>query len=458
MTDSRTRATSPLGGSARRGFTLIETGFVIGLLGLLSLMASYVYIEGIEQEAAEQQDEGTVQDIYSIIDALRAYATGANTTESWPTYDRGCLHLRALARHGYLRTGSPMANNDDWHGLYDRSVCESYRITGPTRYTTCGTNRSARCSAYTFHRWNPRTSYGRSSSSDITHFFLQFGNSVDLNKRIYEHGARNFHLLIFFGFPGDYGNEADRARAQALADRLPNAVVRDSGFSNEMYIFLVLFHESTFIRGNQQYIRLDGEDRPVIFRPGRGVLGGIQQLAIDDEPSVKSPQPRAATPASLNSGYPRIRFFPPDPPGRNETRVLLMADDTDQQDEAAVTFDHFFDAKVEFTVADRLASQTGSDITVPHHSLTFGTGGFQARPSLVLRRRTSSNLSDFGVVLRMLLRERRLFTGTYDWDIDLVSSSSHNSLRTRLCALERSTDRQDTDAVDPVVPPDITCP
>lgn len=455
MMNSRTCEAALKGGPARRGFTLIEMGFVIGLLGLLGLLGSYVYIDGFEQEVAEVQDEGTVQDIYSIIDALRAYATGLEKSrnEFWPTFDDGCLHMRALIVHGFLRLGTPTANNSDAGGAFSGDICDTTTLEGPTRYVTCGTGRASSCIPYTLHRWNPRTRWHVDR-----YIYVRFGDSSRLENRRFEHGGNNFHLVLFFGFPGNYDDPDARARAQALADRLPNAEVRSSSFSNQMYIFVVLFYESSFIRGNTQYIRIDGEDRPVIFRPGRGVLGGIRQVAIDDAPEDTPPQPRTATPIPLNVGYPRIRMQPPDPPGRLDTELVLMADNTDQQDEAAVTFAHSSSSRVEFVVADRLASQTGSDVTVPHHSLTFGTLGHQARPRLYLQRRTSSRLSESGKVLQMVMRTRRPFDSTYDWDISLSSRRSHKPLRTRLCALERSTDDHNTDVLDPAVPPDVTCP
>lgn len=471
MTDFRAHEDVRQGRPARKGFTLIEMSFVIGLLGLLGLLASYVYIEGVELEAAEMQDEYAVRDVLSIVDALRAYANGTekHRREFWPTYgDKKCLHMRALNVHGYLHVWTPWVNSgshDTFSG--DGTVCTTTTLRGASRYTTCGTGGNTRCTPYTFIRWDQRASvsvYGRVESG-IYGGYSRFGNFTRLEERSHDGGGNGFHLALFFGIPGDYNNADHRARAQALADRLPNGGVLNSAvLTNEIMILVLLFENSSFLDVDRQYVRIDGDSRPVIFRPGRGIFGGMRQIAVTDVYNASSPPlPRSATAPGINASYPRIRMLPPAPPWRFSTQLILMADDTDQQDEAAVVFEsgvNHVAGQVAFTVADRLASQRGqSDVTVPHHSLTFGTAGFQQSPLLQLRRRTTSNADERGDVLRFGMRERRIFTNVHDWDIWLkTTGGNHRSVQTRLCALERSTDNPDTTANDPAVPPDAACP
>lgn len=468
---SARRVAGPPRRPRRSGVTLIEMGFVIGLLGLLSLLATYLYVDIPALETADDdRDDAVVQDVLSLIGAVRAYATANDG--NWPVYSGqerpavprfSCLHVRELYFAGYLRQFTPLLNNDIFPTRASNR-CGKSSVLGGTRFTECGTSRNSRCLPYFFINWSPTAGNneelhrgacaGREQVLNTYACRWQTGNTGQLNQR--PSSSRGYDLLLVFGVPGNTDEPEAYARAQAIADRLPNARVSEFFFANQMLIQVLLHEDGGLVRAGRQYVQLNGEMRPIVFRPGLGVLSGMRQLAIESRTNLGQGLPRAAARTPLDSAYPRTRMRP------NE--LLLMADESRHQDEAAVSFRHrdpqgtnaATDTRIQFTVADRTSNLTGNTPFVRHHSLTFGAKETDPWDPVFRVRRypPGGHTADDDLVF-----DYRRPQGSFPyWDIMLTQHAGHRSVQTRLCALERGTDDPDTTEQDFAVRPDLTCP
>ena len=121
----RRRSRYPKGSSKRgRGFTLIEVGFVVGLLGLLAVLVSDFYITQLNLRYASQRADGAVRDMRQIVDAALAWREG-NVNGFWP-HDGTRIAIDQLATDGYL----PRIPTNRYTGCGGPTACGGYSLVG----------------------------------------------------------------------------------------------------------------------------------------------------------------------------------------------------------------------------------------------------------------------------------------------------------------------------------------
>lgn len=409
------------------GFTLIETGLVLGVLGLILLLVADYSVMHLRQGAERQRVELAIMDVRSLADAVRAYAAANNGV--WPNSGA------AKVVGDQNRSGSQRVTLVGLHGAgYVR--LSSLRLRFPA---SCGTNRDQACSFYTFAPWirTQRSQAGYGALADYT-----FAEHV-------KHGAVGFDLMIFFGIPGDFNDPVDLARAQAIADRLPLGSVGPGVQANEIRIYLPLFYLGDTTIPGRRYIALDGEERPVVFEYGRGVISGVRRIAVETQLRHD-----LDTEHALITG-PGIRF--------KDKEVLLMQDDGLVEDEAALVFSspNAAGTRITFTVADQTTPSTSRRSAPDNTTVTFSAVGKTHQPVFAAN---SSHIITENVGMAM-----RLETPSgkeAHWDMTFQHRPSHNSLQTRLCALEgalktkRDEDEKDLEDDEKSTdnPVDVTCP
>ena len=129
------RPTRGAGAIGRRaGFTLLEMGLVIAILGLLAVLIADFHINQLNLRTAERRIDGVVRDVRTIVDASLAWAA-TNPDGRWPhnvSGDRAIgidrlsedKLLTALPSNRYLRC--PGRNP----GQPDADECQPYTLIG----------------------------------------------------------------------------------------------------------------------------------------------------------------------------------------------------------------------------------------------------------------------------------------------------------------------------------------
>ena len=85
------------------GFTLLEMGLVIAILGLLAYLIADFHVNQLKLRAAERRIDGVVRDVRSIVDASLAWAA---TIWGTPACAAMCVMIQlpwcsAAAQRGY---------------------------------------------------------------------------------------------------------------------------------------------------------------------------------------------------------------------------------------------------------------------------------------------------------------------------------------------------------------------
>ena len=108
------------------GYTLIEVGLVIGLMGLLAVAVADHYLSQLRFDRSHNRVDGTVADVRSIIDAAilwreshlpSLWPNEANVIDPKPLVDDGYLPFLPPNRYRYFECGSA-------------PVCTEYELTG----------------------------------------------------------------------------------------------------------------------------------------------------------------------------------------------------------------------------------------------------------------------------------------------------------------------------------------
>jgi len=119
------RQSSPtrFSGGRAKGYTLVEVGLVIGLMGLLAVAVADHYLSQIKFERSDQRVEGAVSDVRSIIDAAilwreshlpSLWPNEANAIDAGPLVDDGFLPFLPPNRYRYFEceSGGGCSNYD----------------------------------------------------------------------------------------------------------------------------------------------------------------------------------------------------------------------------------------------------------------------------------------------------------------------------------------------------------
>ena len=116
------------------GYTLVEVGLVIGLMGLLAVAVADHYLSQLRFERSDHRVEGTVTDVRSVIDAAILWREShlpslwpheANAIDARPLVDDGFLPFLPPNRYRNFSCGSPQG-------------CTDYELTGWDRGMTGG--------------------------------------------------------------------------------------------------------------------------------------------------------------------------------------------------------------------------------------------------------------------------------------------------------------------------------
>lgn len=108
----------------QRGFTLIEVGLVISVLGLVAVLVSDFYITQLNLRYANQRADGAVRDMQSIINSALAWREGSNLG-LWPN-DVTRITIDQLRTDGYL----PYIPDNRYAGCPGASACGGYSLAG----------------------------------------------------------------------------------------------------------------------------------------------------------------------------------------------------------------------------------------------------------------------------------------------------------------------------------------
>ena len=108
----------------QRGFTLIEVGLVISVLGLVAVLVSDFYITQLNLRYANQRADGAVRDMQAIIDSALAWREGSNLG-LWPN-DVTRITIDQLRTDGYL----PAIPDNRYAGCPGASACGGYSLAG----------------------------------------------------------------------------------------------------------------------------------------------------------------------------------------------------------------------------------------------------------------------------------------------------------------------------------------
>jgi len=103
------------------GYTLIEVGLVVLLLGLVSVMVADYYVNQLRLDKDNRRVNGTVRDMQTLIDASVLWAEAFGR---WPN-DADLIDLDALVAAGFLTEVTRPRNR-----YAECAVCEDYALAG----------------------------------------------------------------------------------------------------------------------------------------------------------------------------------------------------------------------------------------------------------------------------------------------------------------------------------------
>ena len=255
----RERSGRPL--RPRSGFTLIEMGMVISLLGLLAYLIVDFHVGQLNLRNAERRADGVVRDIRTIVDASLVWAA-ANVDGRWPHDVDGQIDIEQLVEDGLLVR---LPQNRYFGCPGDPAGCLDYTLTG-------------------WDRDRPRAGGA-------------FGDYEDTYTDVPADEADNPEdLIVRFTMPGSH--------AYAIAGQLPQGTVTlvppDAGAEpTEVAVYRV---EARMLRGgNSRFVLLNNEGRRLVFgRPGG--VGSTRGGDLRNVAAIRAGATDGSTRIELGSG------------------------------------------------------------------------------------------------------------------------------------------------------------
>lgn len=262
-----TRRARP-GGHRKAGFTLIEVGVVVALIGFIAVLIADFYANQLSLRHAMQRVDGTVRDARSIIDASVAWA--AVNGYEWPN-DRAvpqpAISLEKLVEEGYL-IHLPGIRYEGCAG-----GCRGFAITGWDRAAARATVPATPCMGPPDHTLS-----------------VASGN--------YDPNPAADDLVLCFDVRGS-------SDARAIASRLPQGrLFQTAGqIGTDAYqVEVRILGGAAFAGGGQggsdPFVRRIDEGRPVIFADTGGELQNMKRISSTrHEPlqRFEDPLPRDAS-------------------------------------------------------------------------------------------------------------------------------------------------------------------
>ncbi|MCY3820000.1 MAG: type II secretion system protein [Gammaproteobacteria bacterium] len=236
------------------GFTLVEIGIVVALLGFIAVLVADFYANQLSLRHSMQRVEGTVRDARSIIDASVAWA--AVNGDEWPN-DRAipqpAISLEKLVEEGYL-IHVPGIRYEGCEG-----GCRGFAITGWDRAAARTSVPATPCMGPPDHT--------QSTAS---------GN--------YEANPAADDLVLCFDVRGS-------GDAVAIASRLPQgrlfqtaSQVGTDSYQVEARILGIPPVAGTGAGGSGQFVHRIDEGRPVIFADRGGILQKVRRISSIELP------------------------------------------------------------------------------------------------------------------------------------------------------------------------------
>ena len=248
------RRNTRLGGRRVVGFTLIEIGVVVALLGFIAVLVADFYTSQLSLRHTVQRVEGTVRDARSIIDASVAWA--AVNGDEWPN-DRAtpvpAITLEKLVEEGYLIHAPGIRYAGCVGG------CRGFAITGWDRAAARTTVQATPC------------------MGPPDHALSVYSGNYDANP------AADDLVLCF-----DVRGSSD---AHAIASRLPQgrlfqtvAQMGTDSYQIEARVLGIPPVAGTGAGGSGQFVHRIDEGRPVIFADHGGILQKVRRISSIELP------------------------------------------------------------------------------------------------------------------------------------------------------------------------------
>ncbi len=108
------------------GYTLVEVGLVIGLMGLLAVTVADHYLSQLRYDRSHNRVEGTVADVRSIIDAAILWRE-SHLPSLWP-HEANVIDAKPLVDDGYLPFLPP--NRYRYFECGNAPACTEFELTG----------------------------------------------------------------------------------------------------------------------------------------------------------------------------------------------------------------------------------------------------------------------------------------------------------------------------------------
>lgn len=268
MGSGTTTRKTRLGGHREVGFTLIEVGVVVALLGFIAVLVADFYANQLSLRHTTQRVEGTVRDARSIIDASVAWS--AVNGYEWPN-DRAisqpAINLEKLVEEGYL-IHVPGIRYEGCEG-----GCRGFAITGWDRAAARASVPATPCMGPPDHTMSVASgNYDPNPAADDLVLCFDVRGSSDARAI-----ASRLPQGRVFQTTGQIGTDAYQVEARILG----GAAIASGGAG-----------------GSDPFVRRIDEGRPVIFADTGGELQNMKRLSsIAHEPSQRfeDPLPRQAS-------------------------------------------------------------------------------------------------------------------------------------------------------------------